>query len=95
MHLVGAEDPFIRWPFLIEGAGIGCFGAIVSILCLQGLTELIQQQFLETMPFVPIILSGSLVLLLYLGIIIAGVTVGVLGAYLSVSRTLTRSVLPS
>ncbi|MGX7419034.1 permease-like cell division protein FtsX [Carnobacterium gallinarum] len=35
MKLVGATNGFIRWPFLIEGAWIGLFGAIIPIAILS------------------------------------------------------------
>ena len=35
MKLVGATNGFIRWPFLLEGAWIGFFGAVLPITILS------------------------------------------------------------
>ena len=34
MKLIGSTDWFIRWPFFIEGVGLGALGSLVSIIIL-------------------------------------------------------------
>jgi cell division transport system permease protein len=89
MRLVGASDAFIRWPFVLEGALVGFFGAAITI----GLLLLIQTPINDFLRgyFQVFPITGQLMIrniaLIVLG---TGVGIGVLGSYLSVRSYLVR-----
>ncbi|NDC82613.1 ABC transporter permease [bacterium] len=88
MQLVGATTSFIRWPFIIEGLIIGVIGSVFSIVFLIFGYSFFVMRFQEKIPFFPLVYSHFTLNIIYLGIFIVGTTLGVLGAYLSVSRTI-------
>lgn len=90
MRMVGASNWYIRIPFMLEGAFIGLFGAIIPIIALRyGYTFAYEQltqmmgaglvAFVSPFPFV-YKLSGILLLL--------GAGVGLIGAFFSVRKFL-------
>ena len=90
MRMVGASNWYIRIPFMLEGAFIGLFGAIIPIVALRyGYTFAYEQltqmmgaglvAFVSPFPFV-YQLSGILLLL--------GAGVGLIGAFFSVRKFL-------
>ncbi len=89
MRLVGASDAFIRWPFVLEGALVGLFGAILTI----GLLLLVQspmndflKAYLSVFPITGELIVRDIALIVF-G---TGVGIGVLGSYLSVRSCLAR-----
>jgi cell division transport system permease protein len=89
MRLVGASDAFIRWPFVLEGALVGLFGAIITIgllLAAQSPMNDFLKAYFSVFP-----ITGELIIrdiaLIVLG---TGVGIGVLGSYLSVRSCLSR-----
>jgi cell division transport system permease protein len=90
MRTIGATNSFIRTPFLIEGILIGFIGSIIPI----GLTIFGYKYIFETMNGV--LLSDIFVLrpvfpfVFYLSylLVLLGVSVGLLGSFISVSRYL-------
>jgi cell division transport system permease protein len=88
MQLVGATRWFIRWPFVIEGFVLGVVGSTVSVVMLKfsydAVAKYIQQQF----PFMPLIFNSPVLWWIYAGLFIIGTVLGVMGAYISISRTL-------
>jgi cell division transport system permease protein len=90
MKLVGASDRFVRTPFVFEGMTQGLIGAGLAALTVIWLNFLFVDWSREALPFVPI--SGDavntfLMLLLLVG---AGVLIGVIGSFLSVTRFLRK-----
>ena len=89
MRLVGASDAFIRWPFVLEGALVGLFGAILTI----GLLLLVQSPMNDFLKgYVSVFpITGELIIrdvaLIVFG---TGVGIGVLGSYISVRSCLAR-----
>jgi cell division transport system permease protein len=88
MQLVGATNRFIKGPFLIEGFIIGVTGAAVAVSILYGTYTLIISQLIQKMPFIPFITNHSSVYYIYGFVLVAGASIGMLGAYISVSRSL-------
>jgi len=90
MRTIGATNGFIRTPFLIEGILIGFIGSIIPI----GLTIFGYKYIFETMNGV--LLSDIFILrpvfpfVFYLSylLVLLGVSVGLLGSFISVSRYL-------
>jgi cell division transport system permease protein len=89
LKLVGATDPYVRRPFLIEGAAQGVFGAILALVLVAVLYAIIHGQFdaelgalLGMRPrFLPLWLTTLLVA--------AGGGLGVLAAFASLRKLLT------
>lgn len=88
MQLVGATHRFIKGPFLIEGFIIGILGATVSVVFLYFIYYIVIRQLIEKMPFFPFITDDALLYYIYGFVLFAGAVIGMLGAYISVSRSL-------
>ena len=88
MKLVGATDMFIKWPFIVEGLFIGTCGAVISMLFLKLAYMLLLPQIQESLPFLPLVASEFVLNIIYLNVIVAGILLGLLGAHLSVSKSL-------
>ena len=88
MQLVGATNLYIRAPFMAEGFVAGTLGALLAILILVVVQAELLPKAMATLSFIPFAsvhvneprLMGELLL--------AGAVVGVLGAWVSVSRYL-------
>ncbi len=88
MQLVGATDQFIRGPFIIEGVIIGAAGSFVSVVFLMISYKFFAMQLYESLPFLPIIFDQGILNTIYIVVIFTGLSLGILGAYLSISRVL-------
>jgi cell division transport system permease protein len=91
MRLVGATHAYIRGPFLVEGMLQGGLGGAVAIGLLYAAYELLLRQALESFR----LLSGAnwiqfLSAPALGGLILGGMTVGLLGATLSVRKFLSE-----
>jgi cell division transport system permease protein len=89
MRLVGASDAFIRWPFVFEGAMVGLFGAVITLVGLYLLADPIggfMVDFFRVLPLSFGTLARDLVVL----VSTAGLGLGVLGSWLSVRTYLIR-----
>lgn len=88
MQLVGATDSFIRWPFIFEGFFIGVLGSVVSIGVLKYTYGLLAAKLQYLLPFLPLVFDSYRLNMIYLFVGVVGITLGSVGAYLSVSRSL-------
>ena len=88
MQLVGATDRFIKGPFLIEGFIIGITGASISVSLLYFIYSIVIHQLIDKMPFFPFITDDVSLHYIYGFVLLTGATIGMLGAYISVSRSL-------
>lgn len=88
MRLVGASNGFIRGPFLMEGALHAVIGAVLAILCIQIIRMFALPQLQSSLAFLPIDVSGTMYLLIYLVLLVAGLLVGLLGSALAMRRYL-------
>ncbi len=88
MQLVGATNRFIKGPFLIEGFIIGIFGATISVSILYFLYTIVINKLVERMPFFPFITQEESLYYIYGFVLLSGALIGMLGAYISVSRSL-------
>ena len=91
MNLIGATRHFIARPFLYSGIWQGLLGAVIAWLLLQALLWLLREPALTLLSFYGeqyrfIGMDARAVLVLLLG----GITLGWAGAWLSVSRHLSR-----
>ncbi|HEX8026363.1 MAG TPA: permease-like cell division protein FtsX [Candidatus Limnocylindrales bacterium] len=89
MRLVGASDAFIRWPFVFEGALVGLFGAALTLGVLGVAADPLGRMMFDFFRVLPISVGliardvGALV-------VVAGLGLGVLGAWISVRTYLIR-----
>lgn len=88
MKLVGATDQFIKWPFILEGIFIGITGSLISTIFLMFLYNITTPYLQQALPFLPFVFSQKKIFLVYLNVIISGISLGFFGAYLSVGKSL-------
>jgi cell division transport system permease protein len=92
MELVGATSSFIRVPFLMEGLIYGLAGALCAAAVLLVLFSAVMR---ADTPLVRLLLPAAPGVLLWkclLWTIVAGLMFGLVGSWLSLSRSLNRSV---
>ena len=87
MSLVGATQGFIRAPFLIEGAIIGLVGALIAVGILRVIILFVLVKLKTNLPYFPFLLDDTIANQVFFLLIITGSFLGVLGAYLSISKT--------
>ncbi len=88
MKLVGATNSFIKWPFIIEGIIIGTIGSAFSFAILKASYDFVIFQISSAMPFLPLISDQSDLIAVYLIVGCIGILLGMLGGYISVSKSL-------
>lgn len=84
MRLVGASDRYIRWPFIIEGVFVGFAGAIVTLLLLLAVSRPISDLAREVAGAVQLDFGSTLTLQITGLVLLAGIGLGGLGAWISV-----------
>jgi cell division transport system permease protein len=88
MRLVGASNWFIRTPFLMEGVMQSLVGAVLAIASLSLVWLYILPNLKESLPFLPITLSGTAAAQVSLILIVAGIVIGLAGSGLALRRYL-------
>lgn len=88
MRLVGASNGFIRGPFLAEGSLHAIIGAALAIIVMEIARNLILPQVASILPWLPVTLDGWLFLTVYLGLLFAGLIIGLLGSMFAMRRYL-------
>jgi cell division transport system permease protein len=83
MRLVGASDAFIRWPFIVEGMLCGLLGAFVTVLLVALVWSPIQPLLVEIFQM-PTAVGAQFYTLVAILIVSVGLTVGMLGSWISV-----------
>lgn len=92
MKLVGATNTFVKWPFIIEGIIIGIIGSIFSFLILKFSYDAVISRVSMAMPFLPVVTDTRLLAVIYGATILGGTALGMLGAYISVSKVLKAEI---
>jgi cell division transport system permease protein len=88
MKLVGATDSFIRWPFLIEGALLGLFGAAAASAVAWWGYSAVALRVAQDLPFLPLLSEQPLVTELSAWLIVLGLVLGAVGSTISLRRFL-------
>ncbi len=88
MRLVGASNWFIRTPFLLEGIFQSLIGATLAILSVTGLQALIMPRLGDVVSFLPMATGAGTTAQIALTLILAGVSIGILGSTVAMSRYL-------
>ena len=86
MKYVGATDWFIRWPFILEGIGLGIIGGGVSALALRSFYSAMATKIYESLAFFPMIEQYPFMNYVTLALISAGILIGILGSTVSLKR---------
>ncbi len=86
MKYVGATDWFIRWPFILEGVGLGIIGGGVSAFALQEFYSAMTQKIYESLAFFPMVEQYPFMHYVAGGLIGAGILIGILGSTISLKR---------
>lgn len=86
MKYVGATDWFIRWPFILEGVGLGLIGGGVSALALRSFYSAMVAKIYESLAFFPMVEQYPFMNYLTLTLIVAGIIIGILGSTVSLKR---------
>lgn len=81
--LLGATKGFIRMPFLIEGAVIGCAGGIVSLLTILGFSSFFLGRFEIAFPLLTLL---AFPIHLAPAIPLVGTLIGLIGAAIAIGR---------
>jgi cell division transport system permease protein len=84
MRLVGASDQFVRWPFIVEGLLVGFAGAFVTLVLLLLASAPISDVANAIVGQVPVGWGGSLTLQVVTLVLVSGLGLGGLGAWISV-----------
>lgn len=88
MRLVGASNGFIRGPFLMEGALHAIIGSILAVIIIQILRASALPQLQNAIRFLDFSISDQTYLMIYLGLIGAGILIGLLGSAIAMRRYL-------
>ena len=92
MKLVGATNTFVKWPFIIEGVLIGVLGGSFSFLVIKFAYDAVVLRISQALPFLPLIGDQRLLAVVYLAMVAGGTMLGMLGAYISVSKVLKAEI---
>ena len=90
MKLVGASDGFVRTPFVLEGLLQGLVGSLLAALAVIWIDYLFTDWAHDALPFVPISDTAVNAPMMLLTLVAAGVAIGVIGSFLSVTRFLRK-----
>jgi len=84
MQLVGATEPFIRKPFLMQAIGQGFIGGTMAILLLIGLLYLLTSHIPELL----LLQNIRNILLLFVALLILGILLTIISTYVSLNKYL-------
>ena len=88
MKLVGASNSFVRWPFLIEGLALGLVGGSLAASIVGMGYNWISMYIRSTLPFLPVVQNALLFNEVSVGLLLAGMVMGVIGSGLSLQKFL-------
>ena len=88
MRLVGASNGFIRGPFLMEGAMHAVIGSLLAIGSIELIHRLALPRLQTALTFLPMDVAGQIYLVIYLGLLVAGLFIGLIGSALAMRRYL-------
>ncbi|WP_294439418.1 permease-like cell division protein FtsX [uncultured Slackia sp.] len=88
MRLVGASNGFIRGPFLMEAALHAIIGSLLAIGSLELLRRFALSRVSDAFMWLPVDLSGSVYIQIYVTLIVAGLFIAAVGAFFAMRRYL-------
>jgi cell division transport system permease protein len=90
MRLVGASDAFIRWPFIFEGVFVGLLAAVATLAVLFLAYQPLSQVMFAVFNVLPLRFGEFVVRDVSIVVLGAGIALGGLGSWVSVTRYLGR-----
>ena len=91
MEMVGATSTFVSLPFLLEGVIYGIAGAIIALLLLKALCLSLGRIDIPTLQLVIPIVHSAIVWEAGPWMLFAGLAFGLLGSWISLSRSLDQA----
>lgn len=88
MRLVGASNGFIRGPFLMEAILHALIGAALAIFVVEMIRQFALPQLTNVLAWLPLNLPILSVVIVYVGLLVAGLFIGILGSALAMRRYL-------
>ena len=88
MRLVGASNGFIRGPFLMEGALHAIIGSVLAVLVIELLRRFALPKLQTAISFLPLEIDGGFLIIIYVGLVIAGLVIGLIGSAIAMRRYL-------
>ena len=88
MKFVGATDWFIRWPFVIEGIGIGAIGALLSSIVLYFAYNAIFKWIVSSMFIVNLVQPQFVLTTLLACFVGGGIVIGAIGSIFALRKFL-------
>ena len=86
MKYVGTTDWFIRWPFILEGIGLGFIGGGISAIILRSFYSAVVAKVASTLAFFPMVEQYPFLNYVSIGIILSGIFIGILGSTISLKK---------
>lgn len=86
MKYVGATNGFIRWPFVIEGMLLGCFGGLIAVACTGEFYYFITSEIEQSLAFFPLVPMFPIFYQLAVALLIIGIFVGAIGSAISLRQ---------
>ena len=86
MKYVGATDWFIRWPFILEGVGLGIIGGGISALVLRSFYSAMVAKIYESLTFFPMVEQYPFMTYLAIALCVTGILIGILGSTISLKK---------
>mgnify|MGYP002771721168 FL=1 len=88
MRLVGASNGFIRGPFLMEGAMHAIIGSLLAIGSIELIHRVALPKVQSALTFLPMDVAGQIYVLIYVGLLVAGLVIGLIGSAFAMRRYL-------
>ncbi len=88
MRLVGASNGFIRGPFLMEAILHAIIGTALAVVCLELTRNLVLPTLATSLAWLPLGLSASMAIFIYVGLLVAGLVIVLLGSAFAMRRYL-------
>ncbi len=88
MRLVGASNGFIRGPFLMEAILHAIIGTALAVACLELTRNLVLPTLASSLAWLPLGLSVSAAIFIYVGLLVAGLVIVLLGSAFAMRRYL-------
>jgi cell division transport system permease protein len=88
MRLVGASNGFIRGPFLMEAILHAIIGTALAVACLELTRNLVLPTLATSLAWLPLGLSASMAIFIYVGLLVAGLVIVLLGSAFAMRRYL-------